>query len=538
MARRSLDTFGLMLDMSRNAVMRLPALKEYLVTMRKLGFNALFLYVEDTYEVDGEPYFGYMRGRYTKEEMRELDAFGAEIGVEIIPCMQTLAHLREYLRWGKTPIDKDDVLLVGDERTYELIDHMFRTLSECFRTRRIHIGMDEAHSLGRGAYLDKNGYEPTHEILKKHLARVLEIAKKYEYTPMIWTDMFFRPWNNNIYHIPRCEMPREYVDALPPGVIPVYWNYYRTGFSDYDDMFYNHRQLSKDFWFAGGAWTWTGYMPHNDYTLKTMLPAFEAVKTNRVRNVMLTLWGDDGGECSRYAVLPSLFYLSEVAKGNKDEGKIKAKFRRTFGVDYDDFMLIDRLDHICGDGEGAHKHCNPSKYALISDTFFGFLDYSIEPNAAHRFGPLAEELARVAKKTRRFRSLFTTASRLASVLEIKYDLGLRVRAAYNAGDKEALRRLALEDYPEAIRRFTAFVRAFEEGWLKENKCAGLEALQLRHAAVKERLSYAKKTILAYVDGKLDRIEELDEGILPPVGYGVSTVQNQALSVLVIGKKEN
>ena len=538
MARKRLDTLGLMIDMSRNAVMRPDAVKQYMGYMKKMGYNTLFLYMEDTYEVDGEPYFGYMRGRYTKEEMKALDAYGASLGIEVIPCIQTLAHLSEYLRWGKTPVDKDDVLLVGDERTYELIDHMFATLSECFRTRRIHIGMDEAHSLGRGEYLNRNGYEPTHVILQKHLSRVLEIAKKYDYTPMIWTDMFFRPWNNNIYHIPRCKMPKEYVDALPDGVIPVYWNYYRTTFEDYDGMFYNHRQLSKDFWFAGGAWTWMGYMPHNDYTLKTMLPAFEAVKAHRVRNVMLTLWGDDGGECSRYAVLPSLFYLSEVAKGNTDEAKIKAKFRRMFGIEYDDFMLLDRLDHICGNGEGAHKHCNPSKYALVSDTFYGFLDYSIEPNAAHRFGPLSEELARVAKKTRRFRALFSTASKLASVLAIKYDLGLRVRAAYDAGDKAALSKLANEDYPEAIRRLNAFARTFEDAWTKENKPAGLEVLHLRHAAVRERLLYAKKTILSYVHGKIASIEELDEGILRPTHHGVSTVQNQALSVLIIGKKEN
>ena len=153
-------------------------------------------------------------------------------------------------------------------------------------------------------------------------------------------------------------------------------------------------------------------------------------------------------------------------------------------------------------------------------------------------GHTDEELARVAKKTRRFRSLFTTASRLASVLEIKYDLGLRVRAAYNAGDKEALRKLALEDYPEAIRRLNVFARAMEKQWLWENKPAGLEAIHLRHAAIRERLDYTKRTILAYLDGKLDTISELDEGILPEKGYGVSTHANNALSTLIIGKQTN
>jgi hypothetical protein len=51
-------TFGVMLDMSRNAVMKVDALKKYMQIIKKMGYNALFLYCEDTYEVEGEPYFG------------------------------------------------------------------------------------------------------------------------------------------------------------------------------------------------------------------------------------------------------------------------------------------------------------------------------------------------------------------------------------------------------------------------------------------------------------------------------------------------
>lgn len=58
------------------------------------------LYTEDTYEVNDEPYFGYVRGRYTKEEMKELDAFAGSLGISLIPCIQTLAHLKATFRWG------------------------------------------------------------------------------------------------------------------------------------------------------------------------------------------------------------------------------------------------------------------------------------------------------------------------------------------------------------------------------------------------------------------------------------------------------
>ena len=173
--------FGVMIDVSRNAVMSVAGLKRFLTLLKKMGYNCVMLYTEDTYEVDGEPYFGYMRGRYTKAEMKEIDAFAAGLGITMIPCIQTLAHLNGIFRWGKYPRDCEDILMVGDERTYELIDHMFATLSECFASRKIHIGMDEAWMLGRGKYLNKNGYESVHSIVEKHLARVCEIAKKYDY---------------------------------------------------------------------------------------------------------------------------------------------------------------------------------------------------------------------------------------------------------------------------------------------------------------------------------------------------------------------
>ena len=160
---KNYNTFGVMIDMSRNAVMSIDGLKRFFPLLKKMGYNCVFLYTEDTYEVDGEPYFGYMRGRYSKAELKEIDDLGASMGIEVIPCIQTLAHLTAATRWGKFPVDMGDVILTDDERSYEFIDHMFSSLSECFRSKRIHIGMDEAFNLGRGKHLDIHGYEPRSE---------------------------------------------------------------------------------------------------------------------------------------------------------------------------------------------------------------------------------------------------------------------------------------------------------------------------------------------------------------------------------------
>ena len=72
-ARFKLD--GLMLDCSRNGVMKLDVVKKFIRYMAIMGLDTLMLYTEDTYEIPEYPYFGYLRGRYSCEELKEMDEY-------------------------------------------------------------------------------------------------------------------------------------------------------------------------------------------------------------------------------------------------------------------------------------------------------------------------------------------------------------------------------------------------------------------------------------------------------------------------------
>ena len=48
---------GNMVDVSRNAVMNIATVKKFIRMSALMDFNALNLYTEDTYEIEGEPYF-------------------------------------------------------------------------------------------------------------------------------------------------------------------------------------------------------------------------------------------------------------------------------------------------------------------------------------------------------------------------------------------------------------------------------------------------------------------------------------------------
>ena len=96
---KNFDLFGVMIDCSRNAVPNVAGLKRFFDIISQMGYNLAMLYTEDTYEVEKEPYFGYKRGRYSASELRELDDYAASVGIELVPCIQTLAHLNAAFRW-------------------------------------------------------------------------------------------------------------------------------------------------------------------------------------------------------------------------------------------------------------------------------------------------------------------------------------------------------------------------------------------------------------------------------------------------------
>ena len=114
MERNTIENIGLMLDCSRGAVPTVDTLKELIDLLSAMGYNRLELYTEDTYEIEGRPFFGYMRGRYSGEEIRTVDAYAKGKGIELVPCIQVLAHLEHIFRWDEfVPMrDCNDILLV------------------------------------------------------------------------------------------------------------------------------------------------------------------------------------------------------------------------------------------------------------------------------------------------------------------------------------------------------------------------------------------------------------------------------------------
>ena len=266
-----------------------------------------------------------------------------------------------------------------------------------------------------------------------------------------------------------------------------------------------HNIFPNKTYFAGGIWTWSGYIPSNTFTLKSMLPAIDACKEQGVESVIMTMWGDNGGECSFFSTLPSLFYLAEYVKGNKDEKAIKEKFDKLFPIPFDGFMKIDDINNW---GEDRTTE-NPSKYLLFNDCFAGALDCTLRGDESKQFAKYAKELLPYCQDEE-YGYIFESVYRLGDVLSIKADIGQRTRKAYQ---EKAITQELINDYESLIEKIKEFHKAYSKLWYKENKALGFEIQDYRIGGLLQRITSCKERLQAYRNGKIDKIEELETPLL-------------------------
>ena len=512
------SSHGVLYDCSRNGVLRPERIKRYIRFQALMGLKCIYLYTEDTYEIKDYPYFGALRGRYKKEEIQECDEYARLYGVELIPCIQTLAHLRTALRWPKMMSYRDDkdILMVGEEETYRLIEAMLMSVKEMYHSRKIHLGMDEAWYLGYGKYRLKYGIAGQGELIKQHLDRVMELCKKHGFEPMIWSDMFFATAGHGDYY----GVPKEYEwaenEKPDSDIALVYWDYYGHDPKRYERMAALHGKLTDKVVFACGGWIWNGIAPNYAKAMDSMRCGFEGIKGSRVKDTFLTLWLDNGAETPMDAGLPMMAYYSRQAYG-ENEGKSTEQqeketeqwFAALTGMSWKDMLLLDRFDHIPGTTKENREFANPSKMLFYQDILAGVFDGEFEK------GELNGYYAKLAERLEMIRGeLFSYYALLARILSVKCDMGIRVRKAYLSGDRETLRSISEQEFPQ-LRELVGELRIQREKiWYREYKPNGYEVLDIRFSGVEARLRTAARRIKEYLDGEIKSIEELEEERIP------------------------
>ena len=501
--KRHIASCGMMLDMSRGGVMTVEAVKRMIDAHAALGLNLMMLYTEDTYTVPEAPYLGYLRGRYTEKELRELDDYAADSGVELVPCVQTLAHLEQFLQWdiNREMKDNDCVLMIDEPKTYAWIREALTALRRCFRTERIHIGMDEAHGVGLGEYYQKHGPVDRFELLTRHLNRVVDICKELGFKPIMWSDMFYRLGSkNNDYYDTDAVVPESAIAQIP-DVALCYWDYYHTDEQFYAGMLEGHRKMGKEVVFAGGIWTWSGILPHVRKTNATAYPALRTCLKAGIDTVLATSWGDDGCETDYRLALNQLpIYSEHVWQGEAcTRPEVERMGERLTGMSEECFNAMGAFyvdDEDRRPGKGLF-YCDPL-YPLTE----GLWDLT-----GYREG-LEEGIKTLEQHLDDPRCEYAWLALRIALEKLDWVNGLR--PAYLRGDKAAVLAMADEKLPAMRGLYVRMMSVWRDQWESGRKRNGWETICARLGAVVARLDDVQRVLIRWAEGTIERVEELDE----------------------------
>lgn len=504
--QRHIASCGVMLDCSRNAVPTVEGAKRFIDRLALLGLNLLLLYTEDTYEVPSHPYLGYLRGRFTQSELRELDDYAASYDIELMPCIQTLGHMAQFLQWdANAPLrDRLDILLAGEEKVYQFLRDAIGSLRQCLRCKRIHIGMDEAHDVGLGRYRELHGSQDRMEILRTHLEKVVAICQENDFHPIMWSDMFFRLGSPTGEYFDRSIVISDELAASLPPVDMCYWDYYHTDERFYDHMFTQHKKMGPTT-FGGGMWVWSGFLPHLKRTAATMRPALRVAARHKVDTVFATMWGDDGAETNAFLALNQLPLFSESCWQGPDcsDGDIARLGEKLTGVPHEAFLAF-------GEWYPNHREVCTGKAYIWGDPLYPLTHYGNETpdEALPRFAAAEAILARYdLLETNYARQLFRTA-------QAKGELIRDLRPAYLAGDRAFLTRVAEESIPNLLGLYRELLQLHRQLWERDMRRNGWETLCLRYGGQLARLEDVQDELRRYLRGEIKAVVELEEEPLP------------------------
>lgn len=523
--RRKFDSVAVMLDCSRNAVPTTAAAADLLRSLALMGVTQVWLYLEDTYEVPGEPFFGYGRARLTASELTEIDDVAHDLGIEVISCVQTLGHLGNVLKWPAfSPVrDTGEVLLADSERTYELIRTMLTAASGPLRSRRIHIGLDETWGLGSGLHRQQFGSQPATEIFARHLRTVVEICRDLGLAPMMWSDMVLRfasPTNGTSDL--DVAVPAGLASALPADVTLVYWDYNHPEADYHEAQIARHRSLGKQkLVVAGAVHTWLQKWANLPNSIRSLSGQLEAAARTGVRDVVVTLWGNDGSECDFRSALPAVqafadfcytgqLLSTDTASGvaGSCDATAEAWFDASAidlpGVDWGDLGMFDAT---------PVRPSNAASWILWADPLLDLVEIDVRGADAARYTEIADHLERRAATGLGGDELLAYPALLARVLALKVDLHRRLRPAYASHDLAELE--AIDDLIGASVDAVALLRdSHRQRWYERNKVTGWEILERRYAGLISRFGTLQESLREWRGDPGARIESLERPRLP------------------------
>lgn len=312
---------GAMLDISRDKVPTLATLMDIIDRLGSWRVNQLQLYMEHTFAYKGHSAVHHAASPLTPDDIAALEARCERHHIELVPNQNCLGHFERWLQLDRyrdlALVDDDFVNPFGtrchpmtldpaDPRSLALMRDLLGQLLPSFRSRKVHVGLDETWEL-----------QPDRmDAYVAWLATLRELPEVADHQLHVWADM--------ITAYP------EFVDRVPAGVTLCEWGY------EAEHPFADHLALLDA---AGpgvvvpGTSSWLSILGRTTNAITGIRRAATAARDQGWTAMVTADWGDRGHLQQQVISEPALAYAAAVgwcAATNEDVDLADALSRHSF----------------------------------------------------------------------------------------------------------------------------------------------------------------------------------------------------------------
>lgn len=305
---------GILLDVSRGKVPTRATLFDLVDLCSRLRLNVLMLYIEHSFDFRRHPEIGRDASPLDAQTILALDAYAADRGVELIPCLQSLGHMERLLS-----LDRYAHLAESDRRwsispnhpeTQPLLEQLYDEFLPLFRSSRFNANCDEPFDLGRGQSARRQPHKSPGALFTDHVNRLERLARSHDKRLMIWADFAHKHPDS--------------LSRLNPNVVLLDW-WYEAAFDA--DRIRKLRSKGFDSWVCPGTSSWNCLFPRTKNSQENIARWAEAGRRHLASGLLNTDWGDFGHYNALGVSLHSYAWGAQQAWSGETEA---ARFDRAF----------------------------------------------------------------------------------------------------------------------------------------------------------------------------------------------------------------
>jgi hexosaminidase len=277
--------------------------------LSSLKVNHLQLYTEHTFAYAGHEEVWHGCSPVTPDEVRQLDHYCEQRGVELAANQNCFGHLARWLklpRYAHLAETHGDFPFLGQMRrgpfslcpiapgSIALVDDLLSQLLPCFRSKRVNVGCDETFDVGFGRSREAVELHGRAAVYFKYVAKVAKIAERLGKWPMFWADMALAHPDS--------------IDLIPASMTALVWGYEAN--SPFERSCRLLRDLGREAWVCPGTSSWRSIVGRTSVRRANLTAAARQGWIAGAAGCLVTDWGDLG----HYQQWPtSLHGLAEAA---------------------------------------------------------------------------------------------------------------------------------------------------------------------------------------------------------------------------------